>query len=109
LTTAPPRSSAPAPCCRRCGTRCCPPRGRHPLAFRHGEKVRRPCVECGAFLLRPIVPLINPDYASSASAQMVQHRVGDFEAHAEALQSRRYCPSQIMQPPTGNTGCCVER
>ena len=28
---------------------------------------------------------VNPDYASSASAQMVQHRLGDFEAHAEAL------------------------
>jgi hypothetical protein len=27
-SAAPPRSSAPAPCCRRCGTRCCPPRGR---------------------------------------------------------------------------------
>jgi hypothetical protein len=52
-------------------------------AFRGGEKVRRPCVECCAFLLCPIV--LNPDYASSASAQMVQHRLGDFEAHAEAL------------------------
>jgi hypothetical protein len=29
----------------------------------------------------PIVPLINPDYAGSASAYMVQHRLDDFEAH----------------------------
>jgi hypothetical protein len=69
---------------------------------RHGEKVRRPCVECGAFLLCPIVPLIYSDYASSASAQMVQHRLGDFEAHAEALRPRRKRPPQIMQPPAGN-------
>ena len=26
-------------------------------AFRRGEKMRRPCVECGAFLLCPIVSL----------------------------------------------------
>src|SRR5262249_27206303 len=54
-------------------------------AFRCGEKERRPCVECSAFLLCPIVPLINPNYASATSAQMIQHRLGDFEAHAEAL------------------------
>jgi hypothetical protein len=30
--------------------------------------VCRPCVECCAFLLCPIMPLINPDYANSASA-----------------------------------------
>ncbi|HEX7204401.1 MAG TPA: hypothetical protein VF237_04560, partial [Xanthobacteraceae bacterium] len=52
-------------------------------------KVRTPCVECGAFLLCPIVPLINPDHASAASAQMVQYRLGNFEAHAEALQPCR--------------------
>jgi hypothetical protein len=28
------------------------------------ERVRRPCVECGALLLYPIVPLIDPDYAA---------------------------------------------
>jgi hypothetical protein len=38
------------------------------------------------------MPLINPDYASAASAQMVQHRLGDFETHAEALQPRRALP-----------------
>ena len=53
-------------------------------AFR-GEKLRRPCVECGTLLLCPVVPLINPHHASPASAQMVQHRLGDLEAHAEAL------------------------
>ena len=36
-----------------------------------GEKLRRSCVECSAFLLCPIVPLIYPDHASAASAQMV--------------------------------------
>ena len=71
-------------------------------AFRCGEKVRRPCVECGAFLLCPIVPLINPDYASSASAQMVQHRLGDFEAHAEALQPCREGSAQVTQPPAAH-------
>ena len=55
------------------------------------------------------VPLINPDHASAASAQMVQHRLGDFEAHAEALQPRRKRPAQVVPPPAGNTGCGVER
>ena len=41
------------------------------------------------FLLCPIVPLINPNYASPTSAQMIQHRLGDFKAHAEALQPCR--------------------
>src|SRR5262249_48197580 len=77
-------------------------------AFRCGEKVRRPCVECNAFLLCPIVPLINPNYASPTSAQRIQHRLGDLKAHAEALQPCRYCPAQIMQPPTGNTGCAIK-
>src|SRR5262249_15954033 len=40
---------------------------------------------------------------------MVQHRLGDFEAHAEALQLCRERPAQVMQPPAGNTGCGVER
>src|SRR5262249_25000008 len=78
-------------------------------AFRCGEKVRRPCVECSAFLLCPIVPLINPNYASPTSAQMIQHGLGDFKAHAEALQPCREGPAQVMQPPAGNTRCGVER
>ena len=65
--------------------------------------MRRPCVECGAFLLCPIVPLIYPDYASPTSAQMIQHRLGDFETDAEALQPCRKRPAQVMQPPAGNT------
>jgi hypothetical protein len=69
----------------------------------------RRCADRGAFLLCPIVPLINPDDATSAPAQMVQHRLGDFETHAEALQSCREGPAQVMQPPAGNTGCGVER
>jgi hypothetical protein len=40
---------------------------------------------------------------------MVHHRLGDFEAHAEALQPCRERPAQIVQPPAGNTGCGVER
>jgi len=40
---------------------------------------------------------------------MVQHRLGDFKAHAEALQPRRKRFAQVMQPPSGNTGCGVER
>ena len=28
-----------------------------------------------------------------------QHRVGDFEAYAEALQPCREGPAQVMQPP----------
>jgi hypothetical protein len=40
---------------------------------------------------------------------MIQHRLGDFKAHAEALQPCRKRPAQVMQPPAGNTGCGVER
>jgi hypothetical protein len=76
-------------------------------AFRRGEKVRRPCVECCAFLLRPIVPLIDSDYASPTSTQMIQHRLGDFEAHPKALQPCCKRPAQVVQPPAGNTGCGV--
>jgi hypothetical protein len=56
-----------------------------------------------------LVPLINPDYASSASAQMIQHRLNDFEAHAEALQPCREGPAQVMQPPVAKIGCGVYR
>jgi hypothetical protein len=65
--------------------------------FRRGEKVHRACVECRAFLLCPIVPLVDPNYASPAPAQMIQHRLGDFDARAKALQPRRQCPAQIMR------------
>ena len=47
------------------------------------------------------MPLINPDYASAASAQMVHHRLSDFEAHAEALQPGRNRPAETMQSPVG--------
>jgi len=53
-------------------------------AFRRGEKVRSPGVESGAFLRCPIMPFVNPEYASPATAQMIEYRLGDFEAHAEA-------------------------
>jgi hypothetical protein len=53
--------------------------------------------------------LIDFDYTGAASAQMIQHRLGDFEAHAEALQPCREAPAQVMQPPAGNTACGVER
>jgi hypothetical protein len=82
------------------------PRGQP--AFRRGDKVCR-CVEGSAFLLCPIVPLVNHDYASPATAQMIQYRLGDFEAHAEALQPCRQRWAQVMQPPTGNAGRGVER
>jgi hypothetical protein len=59
------------------------------------------------FSLCPIMPLINPDYASPASAQMIQHRLGDFQAHAKALQASCERSAQVMQPPTGNIRCPV--
>src|SRR5262245_3865922 len=54
-------------------------------AFRCGKEVRGPCIQGGTLLLCPVMPLINPHHASPASAQMVQHRLGDFEAYAETL------------------------
>jgi hypothetical protein len=32
---------------------------------------------------------------------MIQHRLGDFQAHAEALQPCRQRSAKVMQPPTG--------
>ena len=55
------------------------------------------------------MPLIDPNYASPTSAQMVQYCLSDLEAHTEALQPCRERPAQIVQPPAGNTGCGVER
>jgi hypothetical protein len=46
-----------------------------------GKKVRRPCVERGAFLLCPIVPLIDPD----SMAQVVGIFVGISVFHVEAI------------------------
>jgi hypothetical protein len=46
--------------------------------------------------LCPIVPLIVSDYTGPASAEIVQYSLGDFEAHAEALQPCREHPAQIM-------------
>jgi hypothetical protein len=40
---------------------------------------------------------------------MVYHRLGDFKAHAEALQPCRKRSAKVMQLPTGNTRCGVER
>ena len=56
-----------------------------------------------------VSPLIDPDYTGPTSAQMIQHRLGDFEAYAEVLQACREGPAQVMQPPSGNTGCGIER
>jgi hypothetical protein len=39
---------------------------------------------------------------------MIQHRLGDFEAHSEALQPCRQSSAQVVQPPARNTGCGVE-
>jgi hypothetical protein len=63
------------------------------------EKVRTPGVEGGAFLRSPIVPLVYADNPCSASAEMIQHRLSDFEAHAEALQPCREGTAQVMQAP----------
>jgi hypothetical protein len=52
--------------------------------------------------------LIDSDYTGPTSAQLIQ-RLGDFEAHAEALPPCREGPARIVQPPAGNTGCGVER
>jgi hypothetical protein len=52
--------------------------------------------------------LINPNYASPTSAQMIQHRLGDFEAQAEALSPvarvrRRSCSHQPDTPDAGSS------
>ena len=59
--------------------------------------------------VRRVSPLPNRafDYTGPTSAQMIQHRLGDFEAHAEALQPCREGPAQVMQPPAGNTRVTV--
>jgi hypothetical protein len=49
-------------------------------------------VECSAFILCPIVPLIYFDHASQLGFR--SDGLTDFEAHAEALQPRREGPAE---------------
>ena len=57
-----------------------------------------------------VSPLPNRAFDKSQLRQRdFRHRLGDFKAHAEALQPCRKRPTQVMQPPAGNTRCGVER
>ena len=122
-----PKSSAPAYCCRRCDTRCCPPRGRwcavRTIAKGHSTRLGYISPEPARLNGNtfPVGSLPSAaarrcaDHASSAarfssaqsclrlhrptSAPMIQHRLGEFETHAEALQPCRERPAQVLQPP----------
>src|SRR5262245_30375421 len=74
---------------------CLPPR-REGAQPRHRERNVSP------------LPLHAFGYASPATAQMIEYRLGDFEARAEALQPCREGSAQVMQPPTRNIGRGVE-
>jgi hypothetical protein len=75
-------------------------------AFRRGEKVRRPCVECGAFLLCPIIPVAvgRPNAAIKCYAE----GSGDFltppppaeKAAARQEQAWKSCTrKRVPEPP----------
>jgi hypothetical protein len=51
------------------------------------KDVSGPGIERGALLCRPIMALIDANDPGATAADMVQHRFGDFEPHAETLQA----------------------
>jgi hypothetical protein len=82
------------------GTSACPRESYH-LAisnstFHRRKNVGRTCLERGALLRRPVVPLVHACDAATAAGNVVQHRFGNFEPHAEALQTRgrQFCANR---------------
>ena len=67
--------SPPAPSSQHC------PPGSAPRLL---KAMGRPCIESSTLLGRPIVALVDSRDAASATAGMVQHRLGGFEPDAQA-------------------------
>jgi hypothetical protein len=76
----------------------CP--GRRP-AFRRGEKVRRPCVECGAFLLCPIIPVAvgrpNAAITLRRGAQVLRRGLRRFSDAAATSREGRRSPRASLE------------
>jgi hypothetical protein len=72
-----------------------------------GDSSRDTVIKRDYELLRADLAALLPD--RSIPLILIQHRLVDFKAQAEALQPCRERPAQVMQPPTGNTGGGVER
>jgi hypothetical protein len=53
----------------------------------------------GTFLCRPVMTLVDSHDAGPAAADVVQHRLGDLETDAQALQSGRNRPAQVVNAP----------
>jgi hypothetical protein len=87
LTTAPPRSSAPAPCCRRCGTRCCPPRGRW-CAVRTIPKGHLPA---SAYISPEPARLNGNTFPAVSLPSAAARRCEDHASSAERFSSAKSC------------------
>ena len=73
-----------------------------------GRDMRAPYVQRGALLIRPIVPLVEANDASTAPRNVVEDSLGHFEAHFEFLQSCSDRAAKIMKPPALDAACFVE-
>jgi hypothetical protein len=63
-------------------------------AFRRGEKVRRPCFECGAFPLCPIMPLQQTALSTNPNAVCCRRLAAALRA---ALGGRPCCPTGALR------------
>ena len=59
----------------------------------------RPCIERGALLNRPIVPLIDPSNSAAATTNMIQNGFRHFEAYTKPLQAGSDGATQIVHAP----------
>jgi hypothetical protein len=59
--------------------------------------VRRPCVERRALFLRPIVALIDANYARAAARNVIEQGFRDFELNAQPLQAGREAAAKIVR------------
>jgi hypothetical protein len=68
----------------------------------HRKDVSRPRVEGSTLLGGPVMTLVDARDASAAPADMVQHRLGDFEPDSQALQTGGNRSPQIVNGPMYN-------
>lgn len=71
------------------------PSPNQPLIENFGE-VRIPGIERFAFLISPIISLINACDAGSCSTNMIEDRFGHFEAYPQSLKIGRQRAAQIV-------------
>ena len=70
--------------------------------------MRAPCGKCGAFLIGPVMALIDADNSGPAACDVVEDALGHFEADAELLQAGGRRSPEIVERPIGDAAPLVE-